>query len=149
MLKGIAPCISPPLLEALLAMGHGDEIVFADANFPAASHARCAAAHTPGIVWYPAFPLLDLLAGVLKLFPLDYAVDFSAILMQPPADRALKPPIWTDFEGLLKKEKDGDKPFLYLQKKDFYARAREAYIIAATGETRPFSNIILRKGVIN
>ncbi|GHV91102.1 fucose isomerase [Spirochaetia bacterium] len=142
MLKGIDPLISPPLLEALLAMGHGDEIVFADANFPAASHAR-------RIVWYPGFPMLDLLAGVLKLFPLDYAVDFSAVLMQPPAERALKPPIWAEFEGLLKKEKDGDKPFLYLQKKDFYARTREAYIIAATGETRPFSNIILRKGVIN
>jgi L-fucose mutarotase len=142
MLKGIDPCISPPLLEALLAMGHGDEIVFADANFPAASHAR-------RIVWYSGFPMLDIITAVLKLFPLDYAVDFSAILMQPPADRALKPPIWTDFERLLKKEKDGDKPFLYLQKSDFYARAREAFVIAATGETRLFSNIILRKGVIN
>jgi L-fucose mutarotase len=142
MLKGIAPCISPPLLEALLEMGHGDEIVFADANFPSASHAR-------RIAWYPGFPMLDLIAGVLTLFPLDYAVDFSAALMQPPADRALKPPIWNDFEDLLKKEKDGDKPFLYLQKKDFYARACEAFIVVATGETRPFSNIILRKGVIN
>jgi L-fucose mutarotase len=149
MLKGIDPLISPPLLEALSAMGHGDEIVFADANFPAASHARCAGGMAGGIVWYSGFPMLDIITAVLKLFPLDYAVDFSAILMQPPADRALKPPIWTDFERLLKKEKDGDKPFLCLQKSDFYARAREAFVIAATGETRLFSNIILRKGVIN
>jgi L-fucose mutarotase len=142
MLKGIDPCISPPLLAALAEMGHGDEIVFADANFPAASH-------TKRILWYSGYPMLDIITGVLKLFPLDYAVDFSAILMQPPAERALKPPIWEDFEGLLKKEKEGAKPFLYLQKSDFYARAREAFVIVATGETRLFSNIILRKGVIN
>jgi L-fucose mutarotase len=69
--------------------------------------------------------------------------------MQPPADKALNPPIWTDFEELLKKEKNGDKPFLRLPKGDFYARSREAFVIVATGETRSFSNIILRKGVIN
>jgi L-fucose mutarotase len=142
MLKGIEPCISPPLLTALAEMGHGDEIVFADANFPAASLSR-------RILWYPGYPMLDIMTGVLKLFPLDYAVDFSAVLMQPPAERALRPPIWADFEALLKKEKDGDKPFLYLQKSDFYARSREAFVIVATGETRPFSNIVLRKGVIN
>jgi L-fucose mutarotase len=142
MLKGIDPRISPPLLSALAEMGHGDEIVFADANFPAASHNQ-------RVLWYPGYPMIDIMTAALKLFPLDYAVEFSAILMQPPAERALKPPIWADFEVLLKKEKDGDKLFLYLQKSDFYARAGGAFVIVATGETRPFSNIILRKGVIN
>jgi L-fucose mutarotase len=68
--------------------------------------------------------------------------------MQPPPSNSLIPPIWKEFEALLKKEKDGDKPFLYMQKPDFYERSREAYVIVLTGERRKFSNIILRKGII-
>ena len=141
MLKGIDPLISVPLMTALMEMGHGNEIVFADANFPAVSNAK-------RIIYYAGHPIIPVLTAVLKHLPLDYAVDFSAILMAPPPANPLVPPIWEEFEALLKKEKDGDKPLLKLQKPDFYARSREAFAIVLTGERRKFSNIILRKGII-
>jgi L-fucose mutarotase len=123
-------------------MGHGDEIVFADANFPSVSHA------SNRLIQCCGYPLLSVLQPVLQLFPLDYAVDFSGILMQPPPSVPKPPEIWEEFRELLAKEQDGDKPFLYLKKPEFYSRSREAYVIVTTGERRPFSNIILRKGII-
>jgi L-fucose mutarotase len=142
MLKGIDPIISPPLIQALMEMGHGDEIVFADANFPAVSH-------TSGrIIFYSGCSLLSLLPGVLRLFPLDYAVDFSGILMLPPPAYPEKPLIWQELKTLLEGEKNGDKPFLFLPKPDFYTRSKGAFAIVSTGEKRRFSNVILRKGII-
>lgn len=141
MLKGIDPLISPPLMDVLMNMGHGDEIVFADANFPAASHAR-------RLIHYSGQPLLGVLKSALTLMPLDYAVDFSAILMAPPESVRETPAIWADFAALLATQKDGDKPFLKLLKPEFYERARHAYAVVTTGEGRRFSNIIVRMGII-
>jgi L-fucose mutarotase len=141
MLKGIDPLISPPLMNVLMNMGHGDEIVFSDINFPAASHAQ-------RLVHYNGHPLIGVLQSVLTLMPLDYAVDFSGILMAPPESVKLTPEIWTDFAALFATQKDGDKPFLKLEKPEFYERARRAYAVVKTGEQRRFSNIIVRMGVI-
>jgi L-fucose mutarotase len=141
MLKGIDPLISPPLMGALMNMGHGDEIVFADANFPAASHAQ-------RLVHCNGHPLVEVLRSALTLMPLDYAVDFSAILMAPPESAKLTPEIWADFTALLATQQDGGKPFLKLEKPEFYERARRAYAVVTTGEQRRFSNIIVRMGVI-
>ena len=141
MLKGIDPLISPPFMNVLMGMGHGDEIVFSDANFPAASHAQ-------RLVHYNGYPLTDVLKSALTLMPLDYAVDFSGILMAPPGPMGRTPEVWADFTALLATQKDGDKPFLKLEKPEFYERARRAYAVVTTGEQRRFSNIILRMGVI-
>ncbi|MDR2451159.1 MAG: fucose isomerase [Candidatus Accumulibacter sp.] len=141
MLKGIDPLISPPLMNVLMGMGHGDEIVFSDANFPAASHAQ-------RLVHCNGHPLVGVLRSVLTLMPLDYAVDFSGILMMPPDSVKLTPEIWADFTALLATQKDGDKPFLKLGKPEFYERARRAYAVVTTGEQRRFSNIIVRMGVV-
>jgi L-fucose mutarotase len=141
MLKGIDPAISAPLLAALMEMGHGDEIVFADANFPAVSHGQ-------RIIFCRGLSLIPLLEGVLKLFPLDYAVEYSGILMRPPSEGQGEPPIWEEFRTLLRKEAHGDKPLLPIPKADFYARSKAAFAVAATGERRTFSNIMLRKGII-
>ena len=141
MLRGIDPLISPPLMNVLMGMGHGDEIVFADANFPAASHAQ-------RLVHYNGQPLISVLKSALTLMPLDYAVDFSGILMAPPESVKKTPDIWADFARLLAAQKDGDKPFLKLPKPEFYKRARRAYAVVCTGEQRLFSNIIVRMGVV-
>jgi L-fucose mutarotase len=141
MLKGIDPLISPPLMNVLMGMGHGDEIVFSDANFPAVSHAQ-------RLVHYNGYPLIDVLKSALTLMPLDYAVDFSGILMAPPESIKQTPEIWADFTALLATQKDGDKPFLKLPKPEFYERAKKAFAIVTTGEQRRFSNIIVRMGVI-
>jgi L-fucose mutarotase len=139
MLKGISPLISPDLLKILSEMGHGDEIVFGDSNFPAASHAQrlvCADGHS----------ITALLNAILPLFPLDYAVDYTAVLMVFRGDK--EPAVWSRYREILGAYPDGDKQFLTLQKPDFYERAKKAYSVVATSESEGFANLIIRKGVI-
>ena len=139
MLRGINKMLSPELLKILMEMGHGDEIVLADGNFPAASHAqRLVRADGHGI---PA-----LLDAILPLFPLDYAVDFTAVLMD---SRNTEPVVWKTYKEKLNAYPDGDKQFVIISKPEFYERAKKAYCIVATGESERFANLIIRKGIIN
>lgn len=139
MLKGIDRKISPELIKLLMEMGHGDELVFGDANFPAASH-------TQRLVRADGYGIAAMLEAILPLFPLDYAVDFSAVLMKYRGDA--KPLVWKSYQEQLQKYPDGAKPFVLLSKSEFYDRARNAYAIVATGEQEGFANIIIRKGII-
>jgi L-fucose mutarotase len=139
MLKGISPLISPELLKLLLEMGHGDEIVFGDSNFPAASHAQ-------RLVRADGHRITTLLNAILPLFPLDYAVNFTAVLMVFRGDR--EPVVWSKYKELLAAYPDGDKQFLTLPKPEFYDRAKKAYCIVATSESEGFANLIIRKGII-
>ena len=139
MLKGINQLISPELIKILMEMGHGDELVFGDSNFPAASHAQ-------RLVRADGHHILSLLDAILPLFPLDYAVDFSAVLMDCNGD---KPSVWGSYAEKLKTYPEGDKPFTAIPKPDFYDRAKKAYCIVATGTFERFANLIIRKGVVN
>lgn len=139
MLKGIDKMISPELIKLLMEMGHGDELVFGDGNFPAASHAQ-------RLVRADGHEIADLLDAVLPLFPLDYAVDFTAVLMKYPGEK--EPAVWSSYRDVLQKYADGNKLFLMLPKPEFYERSRKAYAIIATGEREGFANIIIRKGII-
>ncbi|MDR3194176.1 MAG: hypothetical protein LBT76_02650 [Tannerella sp.] len=139
MLKGINPIISPELLKILAEMGHGDEIVFGDSNFPAASHAQ-------RLVRADGHRITAFLDAILPLFPLDYAVDYTAVLMAFRGDR--EPAVWNRYKEKLGAWPDGDKPFLTLPKPEFYERAAAAYCVVATGESEGFANLILRKGII-
>jgi L-fucose mutarotase len=139
MLKGISPLISPDLLKILAEMGHGDEIVFGDSNFPAASHAQ-------RLVRADGHTITALLDAILPLFPLDYAVDYSAVLMTYRGDK--EPAVWSTYKAKLGAVPDGDKTFLTLPKIEFYERAAKAYCVVATSELEGFANLIIRKGVI-
>jgi L-fucose mutarotase len=139
MLKGINKLISPELLKVLMEMGHGDEIVFGDANFPAASHAN-------HLIRADGHTIIDLLDAILPLFPLDYAVDYSAVMMEYNGGR--EPVIWNRYEEVLTKYPDGNKMFIRLPKPEFYERAKKAYCVVATSESEGFANLIIRKGVI-
>jgi L-fucose mutarotase len=141
MLKGISKLISPELIKILMEMGHTDEVVLGDANFPAASHAqRLVRADGHGIA-----PLLD---AMLPLFPLDYAEDYAAVLMDYRGRLAEEPQAWADYRAALARWPDGCKRFAVFPKPEFYARAARAHAVVATGETSGFANIILRKGVV-
>jgi L-fucose mutarotase len=139
MLKGISPLISPDLLKILAEMGHGDEIVFGDSNFPAASHAQ-------RLIRADGHSITSLLNAILPLFPLDYAADFTAALMMFRGER--EPAVWNRYREILGAYPDGDKQFLRLQKTEFYERAKKAYCIIATSESEGFANLIIRKGVV-
>jgi L-fucose mutarotase len=141
MLKGIPSIISPELLKALMEMGHADEIVLADANFPAVSNAkRLLRADGHGI---PA-----LLQAILKLFPLDtYVANATAVMEVVPGD-PYKPVIWEEYRQILKKSGEKFTDFEMVERFAFYERAQKAYAIVATGEGSLYANIILKKGVI-
>ena len=139
MLKGIDPVLSPELLKILAEMGHGDEIVLGDSNFPAASLAQ-------RIVRADGQSAARMIKAIVSLIPLDYVTDFSAITMQ--CNNGTEPSVWSSYREILASDPEGSKPFLVLPKKDFYERASKAYCVVATGETEGFANVIVRKGVI-
>jgi len=142
MLKGISPLLSPDLLKILMEMGHGDEIVLGDGNFPAASHAaRLVRCDGHGI---PA-----LLDAILQLFPLDPYVERPVALMQVVPGDPTKTPIWDEYRDIIRKRAGLDEPFEEVERFAFYERAKRAYAIVATGESALYANVILKKGVVS
>jgi len=141
MLKNIPSILSPELLKILMEMGHGDELVIADGNFPAASIAqRLIRADGHGVP-----PLLE---AILKIFPLDIYVDKPAALMQVvPGDR-VKTPIWDEYDKIIRASKEKFDGFENVERFAFYERAKRAYAVIATGESALYANIILKKGVV-
>jgi len=139
MLKGLSPLLSADLLHVLASMGHGDEIVIADANFPATTHAR-------RLVTVPGIATADVLDAVLTIFPLDDFVDQAALTMQVVGDPEQIPPSVQDINAVL--QRHGCGPAGTLERHAFYKRAADAFAIVATGETRVYGNIVLKKGVV-
>ena len=141
MLKGIPNIISPKLIKILMEMGHGDEIVISDGNFPAESYAR-------RIVRADGHNVPELLDAILKLFPLDSYVGYPVGLMKLVEGDNTKTPIWDDFKRIISKHEKSFKNFEYIERYEFYERAKKAYAIIATGEKALYANIILKKGVV-
>lgn len=141
MLKGIPSIISPELLKVLMEMGHSDELVFADGNFPAASHAvrliRCDGHSIP-----------ELLEAVLQLFPLDRYVDKPAALMGVTPGDTVQTPIWDEYKQIVNKHAGDADCFEEIERFAFYERAKRAYAIVATGEKALYANLIIKKGVV-
>ena len=139
MLKNISPIISPELLKILMEMGHGDEIVIGDGNFPAASMAQ-------RLVRLDGHGVPEILDAVLKLMPLDTYVECPVALMDNGADGE-EPPIWNEYKKIVTAN-EGEKNFQLEERFAFYERAKKAYAVVATGETAIYANIILKKGVV-
>lgn len=140
MLIGLDPLLTPELLHALASMGHGDEIVLADANFPAASIAR-------RLIPLDGVDTPRVLAAVLTLLPLDTFVDAPAIVMAVTGRPKTVPPPVRDLRRVLAKA--GAKPPVAIDRHAFYERARGAFAVVRTGERRFYGNILLVKGAID
>ena len=141
MLKGIDPVLGPELLAVLRAMGHGDEIVIADSNFPATTNAR-------RLIRLDGVSGPRAVRAILSVLPLDDFVLDAAFRMEVVGNPASVPPVCDEYAGLLA-EVGYKKKIAPIERMAFYVRAREAYGIVATGETRIYANLILKKGVIN
>ena len=141
MLKGIPKIISPELLKVLSEMGHGDELVLADGNFPAENYGNiCVRADGHGVP--------ELLGAILSLFPLDTFVESPVVLMEVvPGDSAGEPGIWKTYREIVTAAGCGAE-FEYMERFAYYERAKKAYAVVATGEDALYANIILKKGVI-
>ena len=141
MLIGIPPIISPDLLAIMCKMGHGDELVIGDGNYPAESHGipviRCDGHNVP-----------ELLEAILQLFPLDTFVEQPVALMDIVEGDTFVPVIWDEFKRILAENGCGAKKIEYIERFEFYERARKAYAIIATSEFSQYANIILKKGLV-
>lgn len=140
MLKKIPSILSPELLKVLMEMGHGDEIIIADGNFPSASMGK-------RLIRLDGHGVPEVLSAILELMPLDTYVDNPVALMEVVKGDTYKPEIWDTYKEVIQ-QKEGEKKIENIERFAFYDRAKEAYAVIATGETSLYANIILKKGVV-
>jgi L-fucose mutarotase len=138
MLLGLDPLLTPDLLHALAAMGHGDTITLVDANYPATRGRR--------VIALPGAGVAPVLRAILTLLPLDGFVPDPAMVMQVVGDPAAVPPAVADINAALAAV--GARPAAGVERHAFYALAESSFAIVATGERRFYGNVILTKGVI-
>jgi L-fucose mutarotase len=141
MLKGLDPILSPELLQTLRAMGHGDEIALVDANFPATAMAR-------RLLRLDGLSVTAVLGAVLSVMPLDDFVDEAAWRMEVVGDPAAEQPVFAEIRAEIARREGPRFGLAALERFAFYERAQAAYAIVATGETRLYGNVILKKGVV-
>lgn len=140
MLKGINQLLSPELLKILSEMGHGDEIVIGDGNFPGASMAK-------RLVRADGINAPEMLDAVLSVFPLDQYDDNNFVLMEVCEGDTVVPVIWDEYLSILHKY-EPDAHAEHMERFAYYERAKKAYAVIATGEAAQYANIILKKGCI-
>ena len=142
MLKNIPKLVSPELIKTLCAMGHGDEIVIADGNFPAETFGK-------RVIRADGISGAAMLDAVLSLIPLDTYSDPNFILMRLMEcdEGKIDPVIWNEYKEIADKH-DKNVKIGNIDRFAFYERAKTAFAVIATGEEAVYANIILKKGVI-
>jgi len=140
MLKGISPLIRPELLATLARMGHGDEIVLADAHFPGESV-------NPNVIRADGLKIPDLLEAILPLFELDTYVEDCLVMMAPVEGDQLDPKVEESYLERIHKTNPDVPSIQRIDRFEFYERAKEAFAAVMTGETVKYGNILLTKGV--
>jgi len=140
MLKGISPFLSPELLSTLCRMGHGDEIIIADAHFPGES---C----NERIIRADGIRIANLLDAILPLLELDSYVDSPLVMMKAEPGDTLDPEVEKTYRAVIDSRAPDTSAISRIGRFDFYERAKKAFAVVMTGETAKYGNIILKKGV--
>lgn len=140
MLIGISPVLSPELLALLCRMGHGDEIVLADAHLPGETFGQ-------RVLRADGVRIPELLDGILPLFALDSYVENPLIMMAAVPGDALDPAVEATYRAVVDKHWPDTPPIQRIERFAFYERTKEAFAVLMTGETAKYGNIILKKGV--
>ena len=143
MLKNIPPILSPELLKVLCEMGHGDEIILADGNFPAESIGKDAI-----VIRADGHGTVELLEAILQFLPLDQYVETPVALMKVVDGDPCKPTIWDSYKQKLNESGNDPAKIEMVERFAFYERAHHAYAIIATGESAIYANVLLKKGVV-
>ncbi|MBO3445256.1 RbsD/FucU domain-containing protein [Clostridium sp. CCUG 7971] len=144
MLKGVPQILSPELLKILCEMGHSDQIVIADGNFPTESIGKdCKVVRCDG------HEIPKLLEAILKVFPLDTYIERPVKLMEVMTEDTVKTPIWDEYKTIISKyDNRGNEAIGTIDRFKFYDEAKDVYAIIATGEKALYANVILQKGVV-
>ena len=143
MLKNIPPILSPELLKVLCEMGHGDEIILADGNFPAESIGKDAI-----VIRADGHGTVELLEAILQFLPLDQYVENPVALMKVVDGDPCRPTIWDSYKQKLNESGNDPAKIEMVERFAFYERAHHAYAIIATGESAIYANVLLKKGVV-
>ncbi|WP_019911720.1 RbsD/FucU family protein [Paenibacillus sp. HW567] len=140
MLNKIPKLLSPELVKTMMEMGHGDELVLADANYPGhALHSR--------VIRCDGIGIPELLDAILELLPLDHYAEHQAALMSVVPGDPVVPVIWDTYMEIIAGH-DPRAVTAHEARFDFYTRSKSAYAIVVTGEQALYGNIILKKGVV-
>jgi L-fucose mutarotase len=140
MLRGISPLFSPELLATIYRMGHGDEIVLADAHFPGHST-------NERVIRADGLQIEDLLDAILPLFALDTYVDDPVVMMQCVPGDEPDPAVEAGYRTVIDTYASDTPRIKFIDRFEFYDRASDAFVVVMTGDTRKYANIILKKGV--
>ncbi len=140
MLKGISPLLGPELLSVLYRMGHGDEIILADAHFPGEAIGR-------RVLRADGLKIADLLDAILPLFELDSYVDAPLIMMAAVEGDQLDPAVERAYRQAIDRHAPQAPAIRRIDRFAFYDRTKEAFAVVMTGETAKYGNILLKKGV--
>lgn len=140
MLKGISPLISPELLSTLARMGHGDELILADAHFPGETF-------NTNVLRSDGLKITDLLAAILPLFELDSYVDSPLIMMAAVQGDILDPEVERSYLKSIHLTNPSIDEIKRIDRFEFYDRTKQAFAVVMTGETAKYGNILLKKGV--
>ncbi len=141
MLKGVPSILTPELLKTLMEMGHSDEIVIADGNFPSGTFGK-------KVIRLDGHGVPEVLDAILKFFPLDPYVEKPVALMEVVPGDAVETPIWEVYKGIISKHEPINNKIGNIERFAFYERAKSAYAVIATSEAALYANIILKKGVV-
>jgi L-fucose mutarotase len=140
MLKGISPLLGPELLATLYRMGHGDEIVLADAHFPGHSLNKY-------IIRADGLGINPLLEAILPLFELDGYVDDPVVMMAAVPGDAFDSAVADSYQAAIKQFSPDAPDISFAERFAFYERAKAAFAVVITSDTRKYANLILKKGV--
>lgn len=143
MLKNVPSILSPELLKTLMEMGHGDELIIGDGNFPAESIGKDAK-----VLRADGHGVPELLDAILTLMPLDQYTERPVGLMEVVPGDPTVPTIWDEYRKVLKKHDPEHSEIEMIERFAFYERAKKAYAVVASGETAIYANILLKKGVV-
>ena len=141
MLKNIPKILSPELLKTLMEMGHGDEIVIADGNFPSEAIGK-------RVIRCDGHGVPELLDAIMQLFPLDTYTEKPVMLMEVVPGDPVVPIIWDKYKEIINKYEPENCKIEMIERFAFYERAKTAFAVVATGEEAIYANIILKKGVV-
>ena len=141
MLKGIDPLLNADLLWALRAMGHGDDLVLADTNFPSTTMGK-------RLVRMDGVPGPRLLEAILSVMPLDDFVPDPALRIEVVGDPEAEPEVCVEYARILARPENGGVQLGKLERFAFYERSKQAFAVVASGESRVYGCVLLKKGVI-
>lgn len=145
MLRGIPKVLTPEMLKILCEMGHDDEIVIADAHFPAESLGK-------RVIQYPCISAPEMVEAILHVFPLDTYVDAPIkviSIVDSDVEKGMKrPEMWDEVLAAANEIEDFTVKLGEYERYEFYAHTRTAYAVIQTGEERQYGNFMLRKGVV-